>query len=160
MQPAQSLGWCPPFFGMVARRSWGRSPGPGSQAHSDCCRALGSLCVRACCGPVNTALAPCACSRYMGLYPPRRETLEQHPAPETDTLNLKDSPCSSLVASPPLPIGWGRELHGLSLHREQGTASDTLRKGNRRRPAIAISPLSRRDQGRLRKSSSAWPGAR
>ena len=44
----------------------------------------------------------------------------------------KDRPSSSLVtlqgvAFPPLPIGCGRELHGLSLHREQGTATDVLR---------------------------------
>ena len=85
--------------------------------------------LRACCGPVDTASAPCACSRCLGLCPPRRETLEQHPAPETDTLNTKVSPCSSLVtlqgvASPPLPVGFGQELHGLSLHKEQGTAPD------------------------------------
>ena len=64
-----------------------------------------------------------------GTLPSLRETLKQHPA---DTSNTKDSPCSSLVtlqgvASPPLPIGCGQELHGLSLHKEQRTAHDVRR---------------------------------
>ena len=42
------------------------------------------------------------------------------------------SPKSSLVSlrgvtSPSLPLGCGRELNGLPLYREQGTASDVLR---------------------------------
>ena len=72
-----------------------------------------------------------------------RATLQQHPAPETDTFKIKNQ-CSSLVTlqGSATPVGCGRELHGLSLHREQGTASDKLREGNVRRPAIAIPTLS------------------
>ena len=58
----------------------------------------------------------------------------------------KDSPTSSLVSSqgvssPTLPNGCGRELTGLSLHRDQGKVSDVCCQRRQRGGAdIAISP--------------------
>ena len=99
--------------GLVPAIFWdSRPPVLGSVAHGGCpletcgsCARWGptvavrseNSVLRACCGPVDTASPPCACSRFLGLCPPRRETLKQHPAPETDTL---------------------KTVHVLCLHRE------------------------------------------
>ena len=99
----------------------------------------------------------------------RRLTLKSHPATTRGGRKLTDSPKSSLVSSqgvssPTLPNGCGRELIGLSLHRDQkGKASSVTYDGRKprhegkqgertKRPPLP-SPLGlRRGQGPLRTS--------